>query len=209
MTKEAPAVIGVEGAKALGNGGLKFGEGSGGGLAQVGLELGKGQLDRVQIRTVGRQVMDLGPADGDQFADPRHLVGREVVEDDHVTRTQLRAEDLLKIGGENITIESSLDQKGSRDGFQAQCRQKGGALPVAVRNGGDTALAHRRAPIEPGHLGVEPGFVDEDQAARIPARLFLPPSGAGRLNVGPILLGGARRFFYSSGPTGRCDATGR
>lgn len=79
---------------------------------------------------------------------------------------------------------------------------------MAVRYGGDTALADWRPPVKPGHLGIEPGLVDEDQAARIPMRLLLSPGEAGGLNVGPILLGGARRFFYSSTPARRSGATG-
>jgi hypothetical protein len=37
--------------------------------------------------------------------------------------------------------------------------------------------------------------------------LLLPPQGARPLNVGPVLLGGARRFFYSSTPSGAGGAT--
>src|SRR5271163_1129654 len=101
MTKKATAVIGLEGVKGVGQGGLKLIEGSGGGLAQVGFELGEGQLDGVQVGAVGRQVVDLGPAGGNQLSHPRHLVGGEVVEDDLVARTQFGAEHLLEIGGED------------------------------------------------------------------------------------------------------------
>jgi hypothetical protein len=51
--------------------------------------------------------------------------------------------------------------------------------------------------MEPGHFGVYPGFVQEDQAAGIPTGLLTAPKHPGRLNVGPVLLGGARRFFLA------------
>jgi len=48
-----------------------------------------------------------------------------------------------------------------------------------------------------GHLGVQTGFIEEYQAADIPGRLLLSPPAVGGLNVRPILLGGARRFFIA------------
>ena len=66
---------------------------------------------------------------------------------------------------------------------------------MAVRNGSDAALPHQATPVKPGHFGVKPGFVDEDETLAIPLGLLFPPLGARELDVGPILLGGARRFF--------------
>ena len=42
---------------------------------------------------------------------------------------------------------------------------------MAVRDGGDQALANRRAPIEAGHFGVGRRLVEEDEARRIHERL--------------------------------------
>ena len=46
-----------------------------------------------------------------------------------------------------------------------------------------------------GHVGLGPGFVDEDQPGRIKPPLSLFPNRPGRGNVCPILLGGVRGFF--------------
>ena len=80
----------------------------------------------------------------------------------------------------------------------AQGRNEGGTLPVAVRDGTETTLAHRAATMVAGHLGVQAGFINKHQLADIPAGLLPSPKPPGGFNIRPILLGGARRFFYSS-----------
>ena len=52
-----------------------------GGLAQERLELGERLLDRVQVRTVGRQVKDPGTGRGERVLDAVDLVGGEIVHD--------------------------------------------------------------------------------------------------------------------------------
>ena len=56
------------------------------------LELREGELDRVHLGAVGRQVEDLGTAGGDSLADAGNLVGWQVVEHDDVAATEGRGE---------------------------------------------------------------------------------------------------------------------
>jgi hypothetical protein len=60
-----------------------------------------------------------------------------------------------------------------------------------------------------GHLGVQTGFINKHQSADIPAGLLPAPKSPGGFNVRPILLGGARRFFYSSNRVVPAGATKR
>jgi hypothetical protein len=60
-----------------------------------------------------------------------------------------------------------------------------------------------------GHLGVQAGFINKHQLADIPVRLLSAPKPPGGFNIRPILLGGARRFFYSSGRVVPAGATKR
>jgi hypothetical protein len=60
---------------------------------------------------------------------------------------------------------------------------------------GDQTLAALTAAVLAGHVGLGPGLVDEDQAARIKAPLVLLPSGAPAGDVGAVLLGGEQAFF--------------
>lgn len=48
---------------------------------------------------------------------------------------------------------------------------------------------------QPRHVGLGPGFVDEDQLRRIKPGLAHTPCDAGFGDVGPILLGGVDRLF--------------
>jgi hypothetical protein len=60
-----------------------------------------------------------------------------------------------------------------------------------------------------GHLGVQTGFINKHQPADIPAGLLSAPQSPSGFSVRPILLGGARRFFYSSNRVVPAGATKR
>jgi hypothetical protein len=66
---------------------------------------------------------------------------------------------------------------------------------MPVRNGGSAALSFQGPAAQPGHLGRGAGLVDEDQVLRIKVGLGCEPGPAPGCNVGPLLLGGVRRFF--------------
>jgi len=162
------------------------------------LEFGKCQFNGIEVGAVRRQVADANPSSREQPTDVLDFMGGEVVEDERVTLTQLWTEHLLQINRENLGIDRAFDQKGSFDAFMAQGCNKSGTLPVAVRDGAETTLAHQAATMVAGHLGVQAGFINKHQLADIPAGLLRSPKPPGGFNVRPILLGGARRFFYSS-----------
>jgi hypothetical protein len=71
---------------------------------------------------------------------------------------------------------------------------------MAVRYGADRAVAERGTTIGPGHVGLEPSPVDEDQAMRIQSRLVLAPRRARRGDIRAISLGGMERLFLSVRP---------
>ena len=209
MTKEAPAVLGRKGVKGRGYRAQKVLQRASGGLAQMGFEFGERQFDRIQIRAVGRKVAHFCPASGEEALDTGDLVGGEVIQDQCVTRTQLGAEHVLQVSGEGVGVNRPFDQKGSGHTLMAQGGEEGGALPMTVRQGGQAAPTNGTAPVVPCHLGVEAGFIKEHQPAHVPSWLLFSPPPPGRSDVRPILLGGARRFFYSSDPAAPADATAR
>jgi hypothetical protein len=57
------------------------------------------------------------------------------------------------------------------------------------------AVAARWAAVKPGHVRLGPGFIDEDQFARVQARLLLAPFGARLGDVRTVLLGRPKDFF--------------
>ena len=66
---------------------------------------------------------------------------------------------------------------------------------MAMGHGIPAAFAHRAAPVEPGHFGVQPGLINKDQMAGLPLALDGFPLPPRLLNVGTLLLGGAQGFF--------------
>ena len=167
-------------------------------LAQVGFKFGERQFDRIEIGAVGRQVADAHSTGREQTGDIGDFMGGEVVEDQRIPLAQLWTEHLLKISREDIRIDGPIDQKGGCDAVVAQGRNEGGTLPVAVRNGAGATPPHGATPVVAGHLGVQTRFIDKHQLADIPTRLLPAPKLPGGSNIRPVLLGGARRFFYSS-----------
>ena len=161
-------------------------------------EFGERLFNGIEVGAVRRQVADANPSSREQPTDILDFMGGEVVEDQRVTLAQLWTEHLLQINRENLGIDRAFDQKGRFDAFMAQGRNESGTLPVTVRDGTQTPLAHQAASMVAGQLGVQAGLINKHQLADIPAGLLPSPKTPGGFNVRPILLGGARRFFYSS-----------
>ena len=209
MTKEAAAVLGRERVERVGQSGVQFGQGAGGGLSQMRFKFGEGLLNGVEVRTVRWEVTNPDSVGRQQRGDGLDFMGGKVVQNKGVARSELRTEHLLEIDREDLGINRAFDQEWGGDAFLAQGGNEGGALPVAVRDGAQAPLAQRAAAMVAGQLGVQTGFVDKHQAVEIPVRLLVPPAGPGGFDVRPFLLGGARRFFYNSIPSGATDATGQ
>jgi hypothetical protein len=66
---------------------------------------------------------------------------------------------------------------------------------MTVRDLVHQPLASGAAAVGSGHVGLGPGLVDEDQAARIKPGLMAPPPRPLAGHVRPILLGGVQAFF--------------
>ncbi len=188
---------------------MKILQGAGSRLTQMRFEFGESQLNGIEIGAVRRQVAQANPPSRKQQADIMDFVGGEIVEDERIAPAQLRTEHPLQINREHLGIDGTFDQKGRLDAFLAQGRNEGGTLPVAVREGAEATLAPGTATMVAGHGGVQTRFINKHQLADIPAGLLLSPMPPGGFNVRPILLGGARRFFYSSDPVVPIGATER
>lgn len=208
MAKECHAVCGGETIQGTGHRRLEFIQGSGGGLTQMSLEFGEGHFNRIEVWAVGRQITQTHAPVRQNLADALDLVRGQIVQDERVARTQAWPEHLLEINREDLGIDRSVHQKRGGDLFVAQSRNKCGTLPMTVRHRAQTPLAAGTAAIQPGQLGVQTGFIDKDQPADVPTALLASPQCPCPFNVGPVLLGGARRFFYNSAPIAQADATG-
>jgi hypothetical protein len=91
-------------------------------------------------------------------------------------------------------IGPSMTQ-GALDAVAAQGGEKGERAPAPLWHLGDQTLAALTAAALAGHVGLGPGLIDEDQAARIKAPLVLLPLDPPASDVGAVLLGGEQAFF--------------
>jgi hypothetical protein len=143
----------------------------------------------------GWQVKQSGSGGFDRLADPGDLVGAEIVHDDEVTPSQRRNQHLFDIGEEQLAIDRSVEHAGGGQAILSQTGYEGGGLPVPMGYCINQPVAHRSPAIEPDHVGLGPGFIDEDQPIRVQLRLVLAPFRPGLGNVRSILLGGPERLF--------------
>lgn len=134
-------------------GGFEGFDGSWGGFSNVGLELGEGILDGIEIGTVGRQVEKRCPTCFDRLADARDLVGRQIVHDDDVIPAQGRRQHLLAPGPEDLAVLRPVEQHRGDEAGRRQAADEDDGLPVSMRDGSMAALAFRRPAAQAGHLG--------------------------------------------------------
>src|SRR5438552_14805670 len=80
---------------------------------------------------------------------------------------------------------------------------------MAIRHLHPATLSNDGSSIQACHFGVQARFIQKDESSNFPAFLFSAPPSASHPQIGPVLLGGAQRFFYSSAPGAPSDATRR
>lgn len=195
MTKESAAVCGRESVQGFGCSGDQVFQSLRRRLTQMRFDFGKGQLDGIEVWTVRWQVAKRDALGSEQGFDALNFVRGQIVQNERVSGLQAGNEYLLEINQEDFGIHGPIHQKGGDDLFLTQRRQKSGTLPMAMRYRAQATFTARTATVQASQLGVEAGFINKDQPRCVPSRLLTPPKSARPFNVGPVLLGGARRFF--------------
>ena len=71
------------------------------------------------------------------------------------------------------------------------------ALPISLRDLVDEALSLRRPAAKPGHVGLRPGLVDEDQTPGIDEPLIGAPARSVTADVRTILLARDEGLFLN------------
>ncbi len=99
------------------------------------------------------------------------------------------------IGLEAVAIDGAVDDERGADTVVAQGGQEGHRLPMALGHLGDEPAPTPTSATGARHIGLGPGFVDEDELGAIKLGLLGAPAPAGGGDVGAILLGGVQRFF--------------
>ena len=165
------------------------------GVAHPMLDLGEGLLDRVEIGRVWRQEPEPCAGRPDGMTDGCGFVATQIVHDHDVAGPQGWEQLLTNIGAEAFTVDWAVEDTWRGEFVAAQCTQEGQGSPMAVRSEAAQALSPWPPAAKWGHVGLDPGLVDEDQTRRIEATLPRPPAPTATGNVGPPLLKSEQRFF--------------
>ena len=100
----------------------------------------------------------------------------------------------------HLAIHGPFKQPRGASPVQAHGGNERAGLIMSVRNMGDEPFADRSASTQTGHLGVGPAFIHEHEPGGWLRRQLFVPVRPLFGHVGPVLLGGVQRFFYSSTP---------
>lgn len=163
------------------------------------LEFGESHLDRIEIRTVGREEEEPGSALFDDLMRFLALVARQVVEDHDVAGIECRRELGLDIDLEDLSRHRPVDDPGGGQAVAAQAGNEGLCLPVAERCTSLEPLTVKRPATQPCQLRRGRRLIDEDQPVGLltHARLTMQPPSAARF--ADIIAPALRRqqlFFY-------------
>lgn len=165
------------------------------GLSKQGFELGEDLFDRVEVRAVGREEEELGACGSNSGANGPAFVASQVVDDDDVAWPERRDQDLLDIGEEGLAVDRPVEDAGCLDAIATKCCQEGQRAPSTLRYLGHQLVSTRRPAAHPGHVGLCPSLVDEDQSVRIEPVLISPPAFTPTRDLRTILLGCEQCFF--------------
>lgn len=170
-------------------------DGSGHCCAQGVFDFGEELFDGIEIGAVRRQEEYPGTGLADPLADRHAFVAAEIIENDDIAGFEGSDQFGLDIGLEGVAIDRAIEHPWRLDPVVTQGSDERHGLPVPIRrmsHQGGTAYApaaQRR------HVGLHPGFIDEDQACGIDPALVTPPLFAAADKVRPVLFSRKNGFF--------------
>ena len=137
------------------------------GRVHPALDLGEGLFDGIEVGRVWRQIPEPCAGRFNQAAQGHRLVAAEIIYDDDIAWLKLRNENLLNIGPEAFAVDGAVEQARCGEAVAAQGAKESQRPPVAVWREAPHPLAFWPPSAQWGHVGLDPGLVDKDQASRI------------------------------------------
>lgn len=170
-------------------------DGAGLGHAHPVLDLGNDLLDEVEVGRVGRQKREPCADAADRRADGARTMAAEIVEDNDVALPQRRHQELHDVGTEDRADDGSFDHAGLGERVDPEGCEERERVPAAVGGEAEELLAPGAAAADRGHVGLDPGLVDEEEPCRIEMAACPHPSRAPPYDVRTQLLSRKERFF--------------
>lgn len=158
-------------------------------------QLRKRELDRIEIRTVGRQELQSRPALLDGGAHLGLFVRREIIEHDHVARLERRREDLFDVRQERRVIDRPVKDRRRREAVEPQGDDDGVRLPVTAWRVIAQPRAARAASIAAQQIRRDAALVEKEIVPHVAQRLDAAPVAARSRNVRTTLFVGVYGFF--------------
>ena len=159
------------------------------------LDLGEGLLDGVEIGGIGRQVPEPGAPGTDGAADLDGFVAAQIVHHHDVAGPDGVEQLLVYPGPEALAINRAVEDAGRDDPIMAQGRHEGHGAPMAMGRVAAQPPALYTPAADRGHVGLDPGFVDEHQALGVEMGLDGLPASAPPGDGGMGLLKREQDFF--------------
>ena len=154
MSEEVGAGFGGQPPHKLSDAAAKCFLGTLGALAQECLEGAVGQLDRIEVRRVRRQIAQRRVRSFDRFAHTCDPVNADIVHHHDVAAFERRHQALIDIGQKGLAVHRSLDHHWGGHSVMPQRRHERYGLPGAERHTADHPFAPRSAAKQPDHVGV-------------------------------------------------------
>jgi hypothetical protein len=167
---------------------------------QERLDLGPTFFDWRQVGRIRRQVEQADTSGGTGVRDARHFMGCEIVHDEDLAGPELRHKRFLQKSQKDLTIGEAFDRHGGDKPLGIQCPQHGDMAAPINGLGGQGPLAPGGTSVEAGHRLMAARFVEKHQVFRRERLDGVLKRGPLPLDLGPFLLGGAKRFFCGVGP---------
>ena len=125
------------------------------------------------------------------------FVAAEVVDDDDAAWFQYWDQELFDPSGEGLAIDRAVEHAWGDDAVVPQPGDKCQRFPVPVRHLVDQRLALCVPAMGAGHVGLGPGFINEDHALGVYPALDPVPAIAAADDIGTVLLFGKERLFLN------------
>lgn len=159
------------------------------------LHLGEGLLDWIEIGRIRRQERELGARVEDRPAHSLRTVAAEIVENDDVATTKRWDQELIDVSAEDFAVDWTIDHTRLGQSIDPESCEEGQRVPASVGRKTRQALALWPPAADRGHVGFDPGLIDEDETLSIEMAACSPPTFTPPDDVVAMLLDREERFF--------------
>jgi hypothetical protein len=163
--------------------------------SQERFELAERELDRIEVRTVGRKKPQVRPGLLKGHPDVGVLVHREIVEHDDIAGLERRDQDLFDVGEKTRTIDRPIKHGWRPESLEAERRDHRMRLPVAAGGVIGEPRAARAPAVATQQIGRDAAFIEKDVPPPVAERQPLTPAAPRSRDVRATLFVGVDRFF--------------